>query len=93
MSTHIALRPSWRCAACGDPWPCPTRREQLLAEYGNSRVSLSLYLSSCLVEATQDLPHHQAGAHYQRFIGWLREPPAQPDPDAPGRAPRPAPGR
>jgi hypothetical protein len=52
------------------PWPCPTRQEQLLAEYGASRVSLSLYLSSCLVEASHDLPHDQAGAHYFRFLGW-----------------------
>jgi hypothetical protein len=44
----------------------------LFAEYGRSEVSLALYLSSCLVEATRDLPFTDAGQLYSRFIGWLR---------------------
>jgi hypothetical protein len=72
MSLHIPTRPSWNCTGCGQPWPCATRRDQLMAEYSRSRVSLSLYLSSCLVEATRDLPGDDAGPLYLRFLGWLR---------------------
>ena len=31
VSFHEALRPSWQCAGCAAPWPCPTRRRQLRA--------------------------------------------------------------
>jgi hypothetical protein len=50
------------------------RRRQLLAEHAHSHISLALYLSSCLVEAAQDLPQDAAGDLYVRFIGWLRSP-------------------
>jgi hypothetical protein len=60
---------------CGQAWPCIARRRQLLAEHDHSHISLALYLSSCLVEAAQDLPQDAAGDLYIRFIGWLRNPP------------------
>jgi hypothetical protein len=72
MSVHVAVRPAWTCVGCGQPRPCLTRQRELFAEYGRSQVSLALYLSSCLVEATRDLPFTDAGQLYSRFIGWLR---------------------
>lgn len=53
------------------PWPCASRRRQLLAEYTDSPVSLSLTLGSALVQATADLPTVVAGELHDRFLGWL----------------------
>ncbi len=75
VSLHLPARPSWACTGCSAPWPCPTRRLELTAEYAYAHVSLSLYLTSCLVEASHDMPSAEAGALYQRFLGWLRDPP------------------
>lgn len=72
VSTHLAARPQWTCGGCGLPWPCLTRRRELLAEYSGSHVSLALYLSSCLVESSRDLPREPAGDLYMRFLGWIR---------------------
>lgn len=73
MSVHIPLRPAWSCAGCSLPWPCPTRRDQLVAEYATDTLPLALYLAACLVDAAYDLPHAPAGVLYQRFLGWLRD--------------------
>ena len=70
MTMHVASRPSWQCMACGQAWPCAAGRRQLLAQHADSRVLLALYLSSCLVEAAQDLAQEAAGDLYIRFIGW-----------------------
>jgi hypothetical protein len=70
MSMHQPIRPDWDCAACGDPWPCPTRKRQLTAEYHRTPVSMMLYLSGYFVEACQDLPHLPAGALHARFLRW-----------------------
>jgi hypothetical protein len=72
MTTHIPARPSWACRACGQEWPCHTRRQQLLAEFDRSTVSLALYLSGCHVEALRDLPNEPAAALHLRFVGWVR---------------------
>lgn len=73
MSMHVPVRPVWTCAACGQPWPCPTRQRQLLAEYTDARVSLSLYLSGCFVQACADLGAIPAGILYRRFFAWPYE--------------------
>jgi hypothetical protein len=71
MSVHNPLRPSWRCGGCGDPWPCATRQQQLVAEYDNAIVSLHLYLTAVFVDAVQDAPTAPAGELYRRFLGWM----------------------
>jgi hypothetical protein len=73
MSMHQPVRPAWTCAACGQPWPCLSRQRQLLAEFSNARVSLSLYLSGCLVQACADLGAMPAGLLYRRFFTWSGE--------------------
>jgi hypothetical protein len=72
MTTHVPLRPTWTCVGCGQLWPCPTRRRELLAEFSGSSVGLGLYLSACLVEASAQLPDVLAGELYSRFVGWSR---------------------
>ncbi|MGW9195700.1 flavin reductase [Micromonospora chersina] len=72
MTTHLPVKPAWTCGGCGADWPCQTRRRELRAEYENSPVSLTLYLATQLVDATQDLPHVRAGRLHHRFLGWTR---------------------
>jgi hypothetical protein len=71
VSTHNPMRPSWECGGCGDPWPCVTRRRELLAEYERARVSLVVYVTGQFLDAVQDLPSVPSGALYDRFLGWL----------------------
>jgi len=42
----------------------------LRAEYLDARVSLTLYLASCMVDAAFYLPLAPAGTLYDRFLGW-----------------------
>ncbi|MGW4153417.1 flavin reductase [Micromonospora chersina] len=73
---HVAARPSWRCRACGAPWPCSPARLALLGQYREDRIALLIYLGTLLCEATADL----ADAHGRntpqrltdRFITWAR---------------------
>jgi hypothetical protein len=76
VSAHNAIARTWICTGCGEPWPCATRRRQLLAQYADAEVSLSLLLAAAMIEAAgepggvlRDVP---AGDLYARFIGWLR---------------------
>lgn len=72
MSFHIPIQPAWTCAGCADPWPCHTRREELLAEYAGATVSLSVYMATCLLDAMIDLADNRSGYLYWRFMGWWR---------------------
>lgn len=89
MSTHIPIRPGWLCAGCAVDWPCPTRRRQLLAEYGGAPVSLALYLGACFVDAAGDLRDVPAGDLHARFFAWFqrqsRETPSWHVPGLPAR--------
>ncbi|NHO79517.1 hypothetical protein DLJ60_24040 [Micromonospora chalcea] len=72
MTTHGPVLPVWSCGGCGAPWPCPTRRRELRAEFAGAPVSLSLYMGSYLVWAAEDLTWVPAGVLHQRFLGWVR---------------------
>ncbi|MFV2127536.1 hypothetical protein ACFHWS_23810 [Micromonospora sp. LOL_013] len=72
MTLHRPVRPTWMCAGCGLPWPCQTRRLELLAEYAGAVVSLSVYMAACLLDAMADLPDYRCGYLYSRFIGRWR---------------------
>ncbi|WP_307868024.1 hypothetical protein [Micromonospora sp. C95] len=78
MTTHGPVLPVWSCGGCDLPWPCPTRRRELCAEYADAPVSLALYLGGYLVQAAEDMPWAPAGALHRRFIGWTRQPPEAP---------------
>jgi hypothetical protein len=70
---HVASRPCWTCRACGRPWPCDPKREELAVEFGQSPLSLSFYLAAQYVSAVDDftafsgpIPPHL----YERFLAW-----------------------
>lgn len=69
MNPHQPLRPSWDCAACGQPWPCRPARERMAAE---ADTSLRIAAWSWLEEAMRDMPDAPAGQLWQRFVGWTR---------------------
>jgi len=71
LSAHDAAQPSSTCRGCGDPWPCVSRRRQLLAEYDGAPVSLTVYMTGQFVVACADLPNALVGELSARFIGWI----------------------
>lgn len=71
MTMHGPTLPLWTCAGCSLPWPCATRRRELLAQYEEAPVSLALYMGSCFVAAAQDMGWATAGSLHRRFMGWL----------------------
>lgn len=68
---HLPSRPAWRCSGCGRDWPCQSKRDKLIEEYADARVSLAVYLATCFQEAERDLPRTQPATLYHRFLGWL----------------------
>jgi hypothetical protein len=70
---HEPLRPGWLCRACGLPWPCPTRRDQLSAHYALNPLGLTALMSSYLVEASAAIGDITGVELYQRFLGWVRD--------------------
>jgi hypothetical protein len=72
VSTHEPVIPLWTCGGCGLGWPCATRRTELRAEFEGAPVSLSIYMGSHLVSASQDLAWVPAGRLHYRFVGWIR---------------------
>jgi hypothetical protein len=75
MTTHNPMTPDWTCEVCGEGWPCPPSRRELLDRYDGALVALSVYLGQRYVTATADLPDLPAGQLYQRIVGWARERP------------------
>ncbi|GGN99264.1 hypothetical protein GCM10010112_92920 [Actinoplanes lobatus] len=70
---HRAVRPSWDCEDCAEPWPCPERKARLLSERPFDRLALLLFLSGFLTEAIDDFARHGVGTVpdlYNRFLGW-----------------------
>lgn len=73
MTTHGPVMPIWSCGGCDLPWPCPTRKRELRAEYADAPVSLALYLGFYLVQAAEDMAWMPAGPLHRRFLGWTRK--------------------
>ncbi|MEV0325720.1 flavin reductase [Micromonospora echinospora] len=72
---HTAARPSWRCRACGAPWPCSSARLRLLVEYRGNRPTLMMYLNAMMADAAADLPERpdDPGSDLAlRFLAWAR---------------------
>ncbi|NJP30474.1 flavin reductase [Micromonospora sp. HSS6-12] len=73
---HVAMRPLWRCRACGAHWPCQPARLALLVEYRHDRPALLIYLGTLMAEASAQLAQLNgnappAGLH-ERFLAWAR---------------------
>jgi hypothetical protein len=66
---HTPARPSWECVACGEPWPCRTRRVAFLADHQGRRHHLRAVLALWMYEAAEEL-QVSAGDLHERFIGW-----------------------
>lgn len=72
---HFRDRPSWDCPACGQPWPCVQAKEELLSEFRRHPSSLTIYMSSYMGEALNDLTAHGEAPPpdlYERFLSWVR---------------------
>lgn len=67
---HVAVRPVWNCAACGEPWPCEARRGSLVREHGPGSVAMLVHLAMSMVDAAEDLRDTPAGVLRDRFVGW-----------------------
>lgn len=65
----LPLRPSWMCGLCGQPWPCPTRRAALLAEYRGDQVQLIWFLSACMRER-RSMAEQELGLPLLILTGW-----------------------
>jgi len=69
---HMPMRPFWNCTGCTGPWPCATKRRQLLAQYADARISLHLLMAMRLADAAGELGHVPSGDLDDRFLGWVR---------------------
>ena len=70
---HRPQRPTWRCAGCAEPWPCPTARAHLVRVV--DPVQLAMIMATRLTEAAGDLPGTQPGDLWDRFVAWTRRGP------------------
>ena len=69
---HPPSRPSWLCAADGEPWPCDAAREQLASEMAG--VGLAMWMATTMVHAAREDPSIPPSELFQRFIAWTRPP-------------------
>ncbi|GID98539.1 hypothetical protein ACFQFC_29975 [Amorphoplanes digitatis] len=72
---HLGARPTWDCLACGRPWPCAYAKDELLAEFHRHPSSLTIYMSSYMCEAMNDLVTQDVAPPpdlYERFLSWVR---------------------
>ncbi|MET0492934.1 MAG: hypothetical protein ABW000_07350 [Actinoplanes sp.] len=72
-AAHIPARPAWFCGECGMPWPCLSAQRDLVAEYTDDWVALSIYLGGQLLAAIDDFYQDNYGSPpdlYERFMSW-----------------------
>ncbi|GAA0480583.1 hypothetical protein Aca07nite_31640 [Actinoplanes capillaceus] len=75
---HIPSRPTWKCLACTNPWPCAAAQSDLANEYRAFPSVLTLYLATQMYEALEDHIAQGRGAPgdlYERFLSWTRRQP------------------
>ncbi|GAB1689424.1 hypothetical protein [Krasilnikovia sp. M28-CT-15] len=81
--THTPLLPSYDCSCCGAPWPCGPAKVELFEEMRLNRIHVVLYLGAhlrgALDEAISDHDWSHVDNLYERFVGWTKRPPTQPD--------------
>lgn len=75
---HAPARPGWRCVACGEAWPCPTRKRQLRDLFQDNSAGLVGYMSRYLTDAAVDLGRLSIIAVTERFVGWCARPSGPP---------------
>ena len=71
MTGHIPAQPTWRCTLDGQPWPCPGKRAELLAEYDRAPTSLYVTMAMRMADASSDLRHLSVAELHDRFLRWV----------------------
>ncbi|WP_229397719.1 hypothetical protein [Micromonospora okii] len=71
---HGPSRPDWNCLACGEPWPCPTRKRQLKELCHCNIRTLTRYMSEHLRDAHTEITGLSAAEVTERFVGWCARP-------------------
>jgi hypothetical protein len=73
---HVAMRPSFYCAICHEPWPCKPSKAELRHEFRDDQTGLFIYLGSqlegALEAAIRNHDWKRVDNLYERFIGWVR---------------------
>jgi hypothetical protein len=72
VNRHMPVRPAWTCVADDQPWPCPSARVHLRAEYAGDRSALAVYMSQQLMTAAVDIADRQPLPPdlFDRFLAW-----------------------
>lgn len=65
---HIADRPSWGCATCGQPWPCEPAQQRLTTENSPTQVAMLMWVA--MESAAFDLRNMPVGTMFERFLRW-----------------------
>lgn len=68
MTDHRPQRPSWRCADCGEDWPCDWVRKDLAAHH--DPAVLVSHLGWLADRAAADLGLSTPAMLYRRFFAW-----------------------
>jgi hypothetical protein len=71
---HGPSRPGWNCLACGEPWPCPTRKRQLKELCHCNIRTLTRYMSEYLRDARTEITSLSPAEISERFVGWCARP-------------------
>lgn len=67
---HLPVQPTWICGNCADPWPCETKRKELLAE-DMTPTELGMLMYGYLEDFLLDHGEEMRGS-FDRFIAWTR---------------------
>ncbi len=73
-ANHFPARPGWGCTGCDQPWPCATRKVELLAESSETGISLRYVMAEHMFQAAADFGAEQPADLVDRFVGWLPSP-------------------
>jgi hypothetical protein len=72
---HAALRPSFECAKCGQPWPCAPAKVEMAEEYQDDIFGMGYFLGLQMADAMDQATHNHAWGRvdnlYDRFLGWV----------------------
>ncbi|GAB3797319.1 hypothetical protein GCM10027605_06990 [Micromonospora zhanjiangensis] len=68
---HPPERPGWTCQTCAEPWPCPTRRQELARV---DRTTAAIYLATQFSEAVKDLPNEPVAVLFNRIMAPIKAP-------------------
>ncbi|SCF11220.1 hypothetical protein GA0070558_12922 [Micromonospora haikouensis] len=71
---HSPSRPDWNCRACGEPWPCLTRKRQLKELCHCNIRTLTRYMSDYLRDAREEIVGVSTAEITERFVGWCARP-------------------